>query len=123
MLPNSLDLHSPTTQPMWCLVGNLGGVRHVDAPGPGTRHFAHGTKLYCLPPYCGDGYDTVQVYGRSRGGRVIAIILATKKIVNWRAELVYSPAVLKRLRDNNLWTEERAREAAAFLTKRMAVAT
>jgi hypothetical protein len=76
----------------WCLIGNIGKS--------GTKHFAPGTKVYCFPPQWGDGYEKVVVIGRHRGSRrFVTMIVDSSGITNWRAKVIYSPEVLRRLRE------------------------
>jgi hypothetical protein len=86
----------------WCLVGNIvaehqfGESREIRR---GTKHFTPGTKVYCLPSQWGDGYEKVVVVGLSRGSRrLITVVMSSDLITNWRAKVVYKPAVMRRLR-------------------------
>jgi hypothetical protein len=86
----------------WCLVGNVVaehpyGQSHE--PRRGSKQFTPGTKVYCLPPQWGDGYERTVVVGRARGSkRWITVVMKTNLITHWRAKVVYQPAVLHRLR-------------------------
>jgi hypothetical protein len=87
----------------YCLVGNivaeheLGEAKEIHS---GTRHFTPGTKVYCLPPQWGDGYEKAIVVGLCRKSRRwITVVMPTKHITNWRAKPVYSPKVIRRLRE------------------------
>lgn len=87
----------------WCLVGNIVEQRSYGEGGletrRGTQHFSPGTKVYCLPAQWGDGYERVKVIGRHRGSReFVTMIIPAKHITNWRAKVVYSPEVIRRLR-------------------------
>jgi hypothetical protein len=86
----------------WCLVGNiveeheLGESRQIVR---GSKHFTPGTKVYCLPPQWGDGYEKVVVVGIARGSRRwISVVLSANLVTNWRARVVYQPTALRRLR-------------------------
>jgi hypothetical protein len=86
----------------WCLVGNIVEERldgEEKKSRRGTKHFSPGTKVYCLPPQWGDGYESAVVIGLHRGSRRwVTIVMPTKNITNWRAKVIYKPAVLERLR-------------------------
>ena len=99
--------------PVWCLVANIVENRPYGPQGEttrrGTKHFAAGAKIYCFPVEWGDGYEQIRVIGRQRGShRFVTMIIKSKWLTNWRAQLVYSPAVIKRL--NGAW--ERAAKYA-----------
>ena len=87
----------------WCLVGNIvdENVKGVSKEiVRGTKQFSPGTKVYCLPPQWGDGYESVVAIGRSRGSkRWITVVQRVSKITNWRAKPVYHPEVLRRLKE------------------------
>lgn len=92
-----------TTIPsQWCLVGNIvqdrpygeGGQEHKH----GTKHFAPGTKVYCLPAQWGDGYESIVVIGHHRGSKEwVTMVINSAWVTNWRAQVVYAPAVLRRI--------------------------
>jgi len=69
----------------------------------GTKHFAPGAKVYCLPPLWDAyhkcrGVDHIVVVGRHRRShRYIALVMPTEWLTNWRVQLVYSPAVKRRM--------------------------
>jgi hypothetical protein len=64
----------------------------------GTKHFAPGTKVYCFRPLWGDGYEKILVVGLGRRSRrYIAVVVSWTALTNWRAQLVYSPAVQRRM--------------------------
>ena len=86
----------------WCLVGNIVEQRKYGEGGnemrPGTKHFSGGTKVYCLPAQWGDGYAQIVVVGKHRGSRnLVTMIVSSDWITNWRAQVVYKPAVVKQL--------------------------
>jgi hypothetical protein len=90
------------SSPVWCLVGNL---REVTSHGPGgadkrfgTNSFSPGAKLYCLPLQWGDGYETIKVIGHHRRTKkYVTVVTPARHITNWRAQLVYSPEVIRRI--------------------------
>jgi len=56
--------------------------------------------VYCLPPQWGDGYEKVVAVGLARGSRRwVTVVMPRRLITNWRAKVLYKPAVLRRLRD------------------------
>ena len=86
--------------PQWCLVGNIVQKRPYGEGGQelwqGTKHFAPHTKVYCLPPQWGDGYEKISVIGRHRGSKnLVTMVVKSIWITNWRAKIVYAPAVLR----------------------------
>jgi len=89
----------------WCLVGNIVETRLAGVGGEeeksGTPHFSAKTKVYCLPATWGDGYEQIIVIGRHRGSkRFVKMVISSSWINNWRAQVVYSPAVLKLIQEN-----------------------
>lgn len=93
---------TPASQ--WCLVGNIVHERRYGEGGnqvrQGTRHFAPGTKVYCLPAQWGDGYEHIVVIGRHRGSHGWAtMVIESAWVTNWRAQVVYEPAVLRRIQE------------------------
>ena len=91
---------TPETQ--WCLVGNVGGARPAlaMAQSPSTSHYSGGTKVYCLPAQWGDGYEKIVAIGKHRNSRAIScLIMPSRAISNWRAQVVYSPAVLNAIQE------------------------
>lgn len=86
----------------WCLVGNIVQRRPYGEGGQeqrsGTKHFSPGTKVYCLPARWGDGYEKIIVIGRHRGSKqYVTMVIESAWVTNWRAQVVYSPAVLHQL--------------------------
>ena len=93
--------------PAWCVIANVVTYRPFgELPEDddaemgrkrGTRLFNGGAKLYVLGPFSGDGGERMRVIGLSRGGgrgrRLITAVMPRKWLVNWRVQLVYSPAV------------------------------
>lgn len=102
-----------TPESQWCLVGNIIGERpaasNQDETESGSKHFAAGTKVYCLPPQWGDGYENIKVVGKHRGSRrLVTMVIKSKLVTNWRAKLVYSPDVLRRMTDaGHMWTSKK----------------
>lgn len=101
---------------VWCLVGNViqeHKVGESEEVRRGAKHFSPGTKLHCMPPLWGDGFERTAVVGLARGSRRwITVVMPTVLITNWRAKTVYQPAVLRRLREGHegrsgLWASKR----------------
>jgi len=93
--------------PVWCLVANVVAERRAGPGGVnvrrGTKHFAPGAKVYCLPPLW-DSYhkvrsvDKIVVVGRHRRShRYMTIVTRTEWLTNWRIQLVYSPHVIREM--------------------------
>ena len=112
----------------WCLVGNVvaehefGESKQVRR---GSQHFTPGTKVYCLPSQWGDAYEKAVVVGIARGSRRwITVVMPTELITNWRAKVVYNPAVTRRLRqgfngfDRQWKSREEVETCAASLRRR-----
>jgi len=116
----------------WCLVGHIVEVRKYGQGGEetrrGTKHFAPGTKVYCLPARWGDGYEQIIAIGRHRGStRFRTMVISSAWVTDWRAKVVYSPEVLRRIncatdkRGRGNWTtKEHVEEYVAFLKEREA---
>src|SRR5262245_49726707 len=99
-------------EPQWMLVGNVKRFTHKGPGGRivelGVKHFAPGAKVYCLPEAWGDGYENVRVVGKHRGGRKINIVMPSKHIEHWRAQLVYSPELLRLIGEDGWGADEEA---------------
>ena len=83
----------------WCLVGNIAESRQFGPGGleerSGTKHFSPKTKVFCLPAQWGDGYERIVAIGRHRGSKVFSrMVIRSEWVTNWRAKVVYHPAVL-----------------------------
>ncbi|MFO1045885.1 MAG: hypothetical protein U0941_29230 [Planctomycetaceae bacterium] len=100
----------------WCLVGNIVDIHEFGEQHEvrhGTKHFASGTKVYCLPAQWGDGYERITVIGRHRGSKQFnTMIIRSAWVTNWRAKVVYHPEVLRRLNQQtgNWQTKEQVEE-------------
>lgn len=123
--------------PIWCLVANVVAERRVGPGGTerrhGTKHFAPGAKVYCFPPLWDSyhkvrGVDKVNVVGRHRRShRYITLVTRTEWLTQWRAQLVYSPHVIREimrgtqhLRWEHRWNgtaaaKDRAQQLAAWM--------
>ena len=79
----------------------------------GTKRFSAGTKVYCMPAAWGDGYQKVIVFGKHRGAHgLVQMVLPSKLITHWRAQVVYSPSLLAK------FEEAEVRHWAAMLQER-----
>src|SRR5262245_28275215 len=90
-----------SASPVWCMVGNIVEERPYGPGGQerrsGTKHFRAGAKIYCFPPLWGDGYRKIKVVGHHRmSNKLVTMVIDSKWIINRRAELVYSPSVIRR---------------------------
>lgn len=89
-----------TPEPVWCIVANIVYERPYGPSGEetrsGTKHFAPGAKVYIVDFFWGMGGQDVTVVGRHRKShRYITIVIRSQWLVNWRAELIYSPHVIR----------------------------
>ena len=113
--------------PVWCVVANVVAERPYGEGGKetrrGTKHFAPGARLYCLPPLWGDGYEKINVVGRHRGShRYVTMVVRSRWLTNWRAALVHSPHVVAALAGH--WDgSERSKERAEALVETMSKRT
>jgi hypothetical protein len=87
--------------PVWCMVGNIVEDRPYGPGGQerrgGTKHFRAGAKVYCFPALWGDGYRKIKVIGHHRmSNKLVTMVISSKWVINRRADLVYSPAIIRR---------------------------
>lgn len=95
---------APIPEPVWCVVANVVMERTYGPGGAerrsGTKHFAPGAKVYVVGFFWGTGGERVTVVGRHRKShRFITLAMEAEHLANWRAELVYSPHVIERVRE------------------------
>jgi hypothetical protein len=85
-------------EPTLALVGNVVAERLYGPFGEirtGTKHFVPGAKVYVNEAL---GDDAVYVTGQHRGSkRLVSVVTQRKHLHNWRPQVVYKPAVLRRL--------------------------
>ena len=87
-----------------CIVGNIVdhhyfGEQHEVKRG--TKLFAPNTKVYILPEYPGTAHENVPVIAKPRNTRrLIKIVIPAKRIMNYRAKIVYKPLVIGYIREN-----------------------
>lgn len=129
-MDNELENEQPekSASPVWCMVGNIVNQRPYGAGGReqrnGTKHFRSGAKVYCFPPLWGDGYKKIKVVGHHRkSNQLVTMVIPAKWIENRRAELVYSPAIIRRFEghwDGSLKSRMIAEELAGsdFVSRR-----
>ncbi|UXI67143.1 hypothetical protein [Tahibacter amnicola] len=91
-----------TAAPIWCVVANIVLVRSYGPGGiekrPGTKLFAPGGKAYVIGFFWGGGGETVTVVARHRKSkRYVTASMPSAHLANWRAELVYSPHVIRQI--------------------------
>ena len=92
----------------WCLVGNIvdrhefGELHELHY---GTKQFRPGAKVYIAPIQWGDGGEKVVVIGVPRHTKqFIEIVTRREYIANFRIKRIYSPTLLKIMRDSEfLW--------------------
>lgn len=96
------EIGGPDGGPVWCVAANV--VLERDYGGgrerrQGTKHFAPGAKVFVYLFFWGMGGETVKVIGRHRKSRrYIRLAMPANHLANWRAELAYSPYVIKQVR-------------------------
>jgi len=125
--PSAAEFKPHEESTPWCLVGNIveehefGESKEILS---GSKYFTPGTKVYCLPPQWGDGYEKVVAVGLARGSRRwITVVLPSRLITNWRAKVVYKSVVLRRLREgfdgfNRQWASQKEVESWAESLRR-----
>ncbi|WP_327708400.1 hypothetical protein OG912_05280 [Streptomyces sp. NBC_00464] len=109
------------TEPLWLVAANVVLWRRYGDLGqelrPGTKAFRGGAKVYVVDTYPGTGNEQLTAVGHGRHtGRWIAIDTGTRHLHTFKAQLVYSPAVLKRC-GTRPRTREEAEELAALLER------
>lgn len=116
--PNKAKVDSRPPKAIWCVVANAKREHPLGESGElrnGTKHFAPGAKLYCFPALWGDGYERVKVIGRHRGShRFVTMIVPAKWLERWRAELVYSPYLIRELSSHWDGSEEARAQAESL---------
>jgi hypothetical protein len=90
--------------PVWSIAANVLRSRPYGPGGAelrrGLKLFAGGAKVYVAGGFAGMGYETVTVVGRPRGSRRYSIVhVRAGHLTNWRVELVYSPAAMRRIHE------------------------
>lgn len=91
------------TESGWCAVANMGAINAFGPDGSqireGSKHFLPGTKLYVISHFWGMAGEVSMVLGRHRSSkRYVKMVVTSSWLVNWRAELVYSPHIVSELR-------------------------
>lgn len=81
----------------------------------GSKHFAAGAKVHFVKGYRGNANETITVVGQHRSGRkMLKIDMSSAHVHNWRAKVVYNPAVCRLLGEPFGWTQEPMRVAEGF---------
>ncbi len=118
------DHRQPSNEGFWAVVANI-RREHPYGPGGvetkvGTRQFRGGTKVYiagCFPGTC----DAVVAIGLHRHSRKwITCCVDVWYVENFRVRLVYHPAVIDRIQNDERWwirTKEEAEAWAAAFPK------
>jgi hypothetical protein len=96
--------------PRWSVVANVVTERLHGTEATmrrGTKHFRAGTKVHLVSAYWGMGAERVTALGLARRPkRWITVDLDSRALENWRARMVYKPAVLRHLADvKPLWRD------------------
>lgn len=104
----------PVPRSTWCLVGNVAEpTTHGEQRGKNrtTKHFRPLAKVYCLPHQWHDGYESIKVIGRHRGSnQFVTLVIPASQVTNWRAKVVYSPEILRRLAEHGNYQWESRQE-------------
>jgi hypothetical protein len=113
-------LVTPTS--IWCVRANVVASRGYGTLGlerrSGTKHFRGGAKVWVVDAHFGMA-DTVTVIGHHRAsGRLITLDLRAQFLRDFKAALLYSPAILRRIAERGGTPcgpdEASARERAAM---------
>lgn len=118
-----MDEDNPVSNPIWCVVANVVEERKSGPEGiprRGTKHFAPGTKVYCVPWHLGGGLGVAfKVYGQHRTShRYVTMVVEANRLTNWRVKLVYSPhviAVMSAYWDGSEKSKKGAEQAVAYM--------
>jgi hypothetical protein len=89
--------------PEWVTVANIVALRQYGPGGSktksGTKQLSPGGKVYVFASFAGSPGTVVTVVGRHRASkRYITLHMSAEHLTNWRAELLYSPHVLRQIR-------------------------
>ncbi|MFC9242880.1 hypothetical protein ACFT7S_02190 [Streptomyces sp. NPDC057136] len=92
----------PDLEPQWLIAANVVRWRRYGKGGqelrPGTKACRGGSKVYVYDSY--DGFCDLGVIGRGRHtGAYITLVISPRHLHTFRAVLVRSPTVLRRLED------------------------
>lgn len=114
----------PAPEAVWLVAANVVRWRRYGDLGqelrPGTKAYRGGTKVYVIDTYAGMGHQQLTTVGRGRHTRrFITIDTATRHLHTFRAQLVYSPAVMSRSAGTGFppGGRERTEELAALLER------
>ena len=102
------DQAAPTSSRVWCAVANVVAERAYGPGGAekrrGLKHFAPYAKVYVVDYFWGMGAEKVTVIGHHRRShRLVTIVIPSRTLTGWRCQLIYKPAVLRRVEANPNW--------------------
>jgi len=109
LVPTSIDrTANEIAGGIWCAVANVVAVRPYGEgqteTRSGAKHFAANAKVYVVDYYWGMGGDNVTVIGHHRKShRLVTMVLPSKLLTNWRAQLIYKPGIARRIEENPRW--------------------
>ena len=87
--------------PMWGVAANILKERPYGPGGQiikrGTRKFHGGAKVYMVGAFWGMGGEQVAVVGHFRGNGYVTSVIGIDTLENFRAEHIFSPAVIHRI--------------------------
>lgn len=109
-------------EPVWLVAANVVLWRRYGELGqelrPGTKAYRGGAKVYVVDTYPGTGHRQLTTVGHGRHtGHWITMDTGTRHLHTFRAQLVYSPAVLRRCAGGGCATRQKAEELAALLER------
>lgn len=97
----------------WAIVANIIDEKYIGADEKiisGFKHFSPNTKVICLPEYGGMGHERIPVLGiHKRSKRYIKVVIATKRLTNFRVKQIYKPMFISYIRENvyyDSWKKE-----------------
>ena len=87
--------------PIWGVAANILKERPYGPGGQivkrGTRKFHGGAKVYMVGAFWGMGGEQIAVVGHFRGNGYVTSVIGVDTLENFRAEPIYSPAVINRI--------------------------
>ncbi|MFC9754031.1 hypothetical protein [Streptomyces sp. NPDC056921] len=113
---------SAAPEPVWLVAANVVLWRRYGDLGqelrPGTKAYRGGAKVYVVDTCPGTGNQQLTTVGHGRHtGHWITIDTGTRHLHTFRAQSVYTPAVLRRCDGRGSGTREEAEELAALLER------
>ncbi|MFG3241177.1 hypothetical protein [Streptomyces sp. NPDC048157] len=109
-------------EPVWLVATNVVLWRRYGELGQelraGTKAYRGGATVYVVGTYPGTGHQQLTTVGHGRHtGHWITVDTGTRHLHTFRAQLVYTPAVLTRCDGRDLGTREKSAELAALLER------